>query len=186
MADIKNLTDKITEDARVKAQEILKAAEEEASLKEAEIMKAAEDRKDLILKRAVTETELIRERVISAHALSVRDEKLKERVKVIERTLQLAGEALKDLPAPQFTEYMKKALSGRQIPEGTKLKVNPSYLEEVRKEFPSADAEADERVSGFELESGGIVENHSFDSLMDFMRDELEEIAARELFSKEG
>lgn len=182
MANLDNLIGKILEDAKVKADEIIKNAETEAQEKISLAQRESVKKRDMILNRAKTESQLIEERIQSGTELKIRDDSLKAKGNVIDKTMGVIKEKLRNLTPDEFSKYVENTIGNRQIGKDEIIKVSEKYLEEAKKKFPDSKVETVKDISGFLIEKNGVIENHSFDTLIDYMKEDLEAEAAKLLF----
>ncbi|MFB0917443.1 MAG: V-type ATP synthase subunit E family protein [Clostridiaceae bacterium] len=182
MANLDNLIGKILEDAKVKAEGIIKDATTEAEKRIADAGKESLKKKEMILNRATNEGQLLEERIISGTNLKIRDESLKAKGVVIDKVMDLVKSKLSGLGPDEFANYLKKGLGDRVISSDEKLKVGENYLELAKKNFPDAAIEGAKGLTGFIIDKNGVLENHSFETLIDYMKEDLEAEAAKLLF----
>ena len=160
----------------------MKEAQTEAEKRIAEAGKESQKKKDMILSRAHNEGTLLEERIISGTNLKIRDENLKAKGKVIDRVMDLVKTNLSSVGPDDFVAYLKKGLGDRNLNVSEKLMVGEKYLELARKNFPNANIEGIKGLSGFIIDKKGVLENHSFETLIDYMKEDLEAEAAKLLF----
>lgn len=185
MSNLDNLVQKILDDAKSQASIII----DDANKTKEEIINSkareAEENKKKIIERAVSEATLLKERTISNAELKVRNEKLKAKQEVINRVFNMAKGRLKDLDQDRYISYLKSTLkklelSGQEVivvPEKMRNKVKTLGL------FPKV-SEEETVDSGFLIKDKGIILNYTFDSLIDYYRDELETEIAQSLFKE--
>ncbi len=185
MSNLDNLVQKILDDAKEQASAIVdeanKAKEEIISAK----TKEAEEKKRRIIERAEQEASLLKERTISNAELKVRNEVLRAKQEVIEKVFHLAKESLKDLDEDKYISYLQNTLKSLNlkgeetivVPEKMRKKVNKLKLNLKVSEEETVD-------SGFLIKGKGIILNYTFDSLIDYYRDELEAEIAQSLFKE--
>lgn len=184
MRNIENITEKIIEDARKQAQEIIAEARQkkEKLIKEKE--EQALDEKEKLLQKAKQEVIIEKERMISQARLQARDEVLLAKQEVIEKIFALVKEKLRNLDKKAYIEFLQKQLATRKWHGSELLFVPKKYLDDVVLLDLPVKVVTDEFVeSGFLIKDGNIITNYSFDALVDFYRDELEPIIARDLFA---
>ncbi len=185
MSNLDNLVQKILDDAKSQASAII----DDANKTKEEIIdskaREANENKKKIIERAASEASLLKERTISNAELKVRNEKLKAKQEVIDRVFNMAKERLKDLDQDRYISYLKSILkklelSGQEVivvPEKMRNKVKTLGL------FPKV-SEEETVDSGFLIKDKGIILNYTFDSLIDYYRDELETEIAQSLFKE--
>ncbi|HHV72756.1 MAG TPA: V-type ATP synthase subunit E [Clostridia bacterium] len=185
MSNLDNLVQKILDDAKYQADMIM---EESKKVNEEIInakVKEANERKAKILERAATEASLLKERVISNAELQVRNEKLKAKQEVVERVFSLAKERLKNIDEEKYISYLKNTLKGLNL-KGTETLIVPEKMKAKVKALELGLKVSDKETidSGFLLKDEGVLLNHTFDALVDFLREELEVDVAMSLFKE--
>ena len=185
MSNLENLTNKILDDAKKEADRII---EESKKINEDIVnskVKDANEKKKKILEKADTEAAMLKDRIISNAELKVRDEKLKAKQEVLNRVFELSKEKLKDINENQYLEFLKNNLKTLNL-KGTELLIVPDKMKSKVKAsglYPKvSDDEAVE--SGFLIKDNDVTMNFSFDSLVDYIRDELESEIAQDLFKE--
>ncbi len=185
MSNLDNLTQKILEDAKNKASEIVEEAEKKNRSHINHRVKEANDRREKILEKAAAEAQMLKGRVISSAELKVRDEKLSAKQEVMDKVFQMAKDRLSNLDQKEYLGYVKSSLEkvktdGRPTLLVPKGKMN--QLEELSKDMELVE---DPSVkSGYILKDGEIVYNYTFDALVDEIREDLEGEIAQKLFEE--
>ena len=185
MSNLENLVQKILDDAKKEADLIT----EEANKKKEEIVnlkvKEANEAKTRILEKASREAEMIKDRIISNAELSARDEKLNAKQVIIEKVFSLAKENLKSLNEDDFIKFLKGNIETMTL-NGSEVLIVPEYMKEkVISLGLSLKVSEDETVeSGFLIKNNNVIMNYSFESLVDFLREELEGEIAVKLFKE--
>lgn len=185
MSNLENLVQRILDDAKEKANQIMeeanKAKEEIIALKEKEAL----DNKKKIIERAKREADLAKERIISGAELKVRNEKLLAKQKVLDRVFNLAKERLRALEEDKYISFLQNVIKGLNL-KGDEVLVVPEHMKATVKELGiHPNVSEDESVdSGFLIKDKGIILNYTFDSLVEHYRDELETEIAQELFKE--
>lgn len=181
MSNLSNITDKIVTDAKVQADEILQKAKARADRTVQMRERMAEDARERILNAAHRDAALASERIQSNAQLQVRDTSLATKQQVISEIFDEAKEELKNLPEASYLNYIKANI-GTVGPQ-TRLVVTKNHASAVAGAFPNAKVSQDEFVeSGFIVDQGGIQDNFTFDTYLDFIREDLEAEVARLLF----
>ncbi len=183
MSNLDNLTQKILEDAKNKA-DIIK---EESTRKNEDIVssrvKDATERQKKIIEKATTEASMMKDRVISNAELRVRDEKLKAKQQLMDRVFIKSKERLNNINEEDFIKFLTSKIKNINF-KGTEVIVVPERMKSKVKSlglYPKVSE--DETVdSGFIIKDNNVVLNYSFDSLVDYLREELESEVAKDLF----
>lgn len=185
MSNLENLTNKILDDAKKEADRII---EESTKINEDIIstkVNEGNERKKRIIEKAVAEAAMMKDRIISNAELKVRDEKLKAKQVVLDRVFNLSKERLKGLNEDKYLEFLKNNFKTLNL-KGTELLIVPEKMRSKVKAtglFPRVSD--DETVeSGFILKDKDVTMNFSFDSIVDYLREELESEIAQDLFKE--
>ena len=178
MSNLDNLTSKIITDAKSKADEIIKDAEEKAKQKYDLEIKKVDVKKQTLLENARRERELL-----SSANLKSRNEKLKAKQTVINKVIDKLKSKLVNMNENDYISYLNQNIDKNSI-AGKELIVKKEFVDKVKQEFSTAKVKENEFVtSGFIIEENGIQENYTFEVKLDFMRDELEVEISKLLFS---
>jgi len=185
MSNLENLINKILEDAKIEADKILEeSAKINKDILDSKINEANEKKKK-ILDKAVNEASMIKDRIISNAELKVRDEKLKIKQEIIDKVFDLAKKKLKELTEDEYIKFLTNNLKSINL-KGTEILIVPENMKARVKAIESMPKVSDDEIvdSGFILKDGDIAVNYSFDSLVDYLREELETEIAQHLFKE--
>lgn len=185
MSSLDNLTQKIIEDARISANRILQDAEEEKQGLVSSRIKEAEKIAEKMIERANVDATALRERTVSSAELKIRDEKLLSKRNVIEKTFQLAKSRLTNINEDDYIDFLKNNIKALKL-KGTETLIVPENMKESVKNLDLQLKVSDTETvnSGFLIKDNNTILNFTFESLIDFMRDELESDLARTLFKE--
>ncbi|CAK7036685.1 MAG: V-type proton ATPase subunit E [Peptostreptococcus russellii] len=180
MAELSNLTNRILEEAKSLADEIVKSAE----LKAENIMKKSNEqaklRYDSIVEKGTLEAENLKERLKSNAKLKARDNELNAKQEVIKRVFEEALEDVKNIDDEKLISYIQKNAS---FSEDSILLVQKDRLDLVKEKFPQLKVSEERFVdSGFVEISGGIEKNFTFSTQIDYIKDEIQGEIAKVLF----
>lgn len=182
MGDIQNLTDEILRDATQKAEKILADAKQTIEQKGKAAEHEAQSHRQRILNRAELDAKLITERIISGAKLKLRDQKLSAKGEVIDRVMAKVNEKIKHISTQDEVKYILADLNGRTLASGEKLIVREGMADKVKAVLPGVTVEEQAGISGFIIDRGGVIENHSLESSLDFLKEDLEAEASQILF----
>lgn len=187
MAKVENLTQKILDDARQQADAILREHEEKRTHADDRRNREREDEIARIERSAENEAARTRERVLSNARLTARNEELTIRQEKMNEAFQRAKEKLTEMPDAAFKSFVERTLknigpTGAQaivIPETRKAALGDTVSGiPVEVEPGSAD--------GFSVRSERVFLNYRFDSLVNSVREEMEQEIRASLFEKEA
>lgn len=180
MAELSNLTNRILDEAKKSADEIVKSAE----LKSEKIIeKSKEDAKtsyDSIVGKGALEAENLKERLKSNAKLKARDNELNAKQEVIKKVFEEALEDMKNIDNEKLVSYIQNNAS---FSEGSLLVVQKDKLNFIKDRFPQLRVSEERFVeSGFVEISGGIEKNFTFGTQIDYIKDEVQGEIAKVLF----
>lgn len=182
MAGLENILNKIIEDAKTKADEIIAEAEDK---KNTIVEKRKDDAKflaDKINEISKREREDILKRAKSRAELKARDDVLAEKHRVIDRVFEKAIVELENLSEEDFVKFVKNNVEGVED-KNSILDVPSKYREAVKNAnlgFKISDKDVDR---GFVLHNGNLIYNGDFRAIVKSEREELEKFLAEKLFS---
>jgi len=198
MSNLENLSSKIIEDAKVKAEAILKEAKGNENLLIEKKIKEAEALKQQMLEKTKIEAVTVSMRIISNSQLTVRNDKLVAKQKMIGNVFTAALEKLVAMNDSEYLELIKVYLLSMPIAGDEELILPAKYKSLISNEFLSGinfslkangkigelklSCDAREIQSGFIVLKNGIEVNNTFESLVNSLRDELEPEIVNELF----
>jgi len=185
MSNLENLTNKILEDARIEADRIMEeSAKINKDIMDSKINEANEKKKKIIEKAAI-EAAMIKDRIVSNAELKVRDEKLKIKQEIIDKVFDLSKERLKQLPEDEYIKFLTNNLKSMNL-KGSEILIVPEKMKAKVKAVESLPKVSENETvdSGFILKDNDITINFEFDSLVDYLREELESEIAKHLFKE--
>lgn len=183
MSNLDNLTQKILDDAKNKADIIM----EESTRKKDEIfnsrVKDANEKQAKIIEKATIEASMMKDRVISNAELRVRDERLKAKQQLINDVFSKAEERLNNLDEEEYVKFLTSNIKNINF-KGNELIVVPEKMKQKVKTLGLYPKVADDESveSGFLVKDNDVVLNFTFKSLINYYREELEGEIAKELF----
>jgi V/A-type H+-transporting ATPase subunit E len=184
MSNLENLTEKILEEARVKAEKQIRDAEAFSQDTVAKKVKEAEERKVKLLEKAAFDANLLKERIVSNAEVNSRNEVLNGKQKIIEQVFVEAKKRLSELPKDDYIAYVKNTLSTLKLKGTETLLVKKEYQDEIRALGLGYDVSDESVESGFQVKDDKISLNYNFNDMVDFYRDELVKDVASALFKE--
>lgn len=182
MGDIEKLTQEILKEAEQKAAQILAEAGQAANNRTQIGQHESLAHKVRILARAETEAKLASERIVSGARLKLRDEKLSAKGEVIDKVMAKVTEKIRNISEADTLSYILSSLKGRPLKADEKLIVKTGLAAKVKQTLTTAVVEEQEGISGFVIDRGGVIENYSFESTLDYLKEDLEAEASQILF----
>ena len=199
MSNLDNLSTKIVEDASVKAEAILKEANDNGKLMVENKIKKAEVLKGQMLEKSKIEAITVKQRIVSNAQLAVRNENIVAKQKMIDKVFVEALEKLVSIKDEEYLELVKKYLLSMPIVGDEEIILPGKYKNIVNKEYLSGInsaliasgklgeiklcSEDRDIKSGFIIIKNGIEINNTFESLVNSLRDELESEIVKVLFN---
>ena len=182
MAGLENILNKIIEDAKTKADEIIKEAEEKQHLV---VEKREDDAKflaDKINEISIKEREDILKRAKSSAELKARDDILAEKHKLIDKILKKAVAQLENLSEEDFVKFVKNNVKGVED-KNSILDVPSKYRAAVKNANLGFKVSETDVERGFVLHNGNLIYNGDFKALVKSEREDLEKFLAEKLVS---
>jgi len=185
MSNLDNLTQKILEDAKNKASEIVDEAEKKNRSLINHRVKEANEKKEKVIEKAAAEAQMLKSRVISSAELKVRDEKLSAKQEVMDKVFQMAKDKLSNLDKKDYLDYVKASLEKIRTDGRPTLLIPVGKMDQLKELSADLELVEDPSVkSGYILKDGEIVYNYTFDALVDEIREDLEGEIAQKLFEE--
>lgn len=183
MSNLDNLIQKILEDAKVEAGKI----REEADKKRNEIIHEQEEKankeRDILIEKTKKDASLQDNMILSNAELRVRNDLLKARQDILDKVFQLAKEKLVNLGDKEYTDFVVNKLGGLNLKGKETLLVPKAKVDLVKSlDLKLEISDSATLESGFILMDNNVNYNFSFDTLIDFQRDDLETEIAKMLF----
>jgi V/A-type H+-transporting ATPase subunit E len=199
MSNLNNLSSKIVEDASIKAEAMLKEANDNGTSMIGNKVKSAKALELQMLEKAKIEASTAKQRIISSTILTVRNEKLMAMQEIIDKVFKDALEKLLVMGDKEYLELIKRYLLSMPIAGNEELILpiklrnvfSDGYLAEINAalklsgKIGEMKLSSDERNinSGFIVIKNGIEINNTFENLVNSLREELEAEIVKELFN---
>ncbi len=199
MSNLNNLTSKIVEDAKEKAKSIIEEANNESQSIIDKKTKQAESIKKDVLEKAKSDASLRKDRIISSAELEVRNKKLKAKQEVINKVFNKALDELSNMEEEIYMKLVKDYILSMDIagdeelmvPEKYKNCIDQNYISNINSELKASGKKGEIKLSsegrsissGFILSKNGIDINNTFETLVGYLRDELEAEIVKILFN---
>lgn len=190
MPNLNNLTSKIIEDAQNTANEIILENEKEEKKIIKEWKEKGEKEKAKILEKAQIDAANMEEKAISNIKLKVRNEILEAKQKLISKVFNTALQNLYQMSDDEYKEFIKNYILNIDI-EGDEeilvenrrqVVISEDFVKEVNNLLTNATKKGELKLStnkrvvngGFILIKNGVEVNCTYESLLEYYRDELE------------
>ena len=169
MSNLDNITSKIIEDAKLKAEEIINAAKDSAEKIVEDKILQGEKKKALIIENSEKEAKTLIDRKLSKQNLEVRDDLISAKQEVVNRVIDMVKYKLNNLD----DNFLKKSLSSFEG-DDLELIVPEDKRELVKKENLNIRLSDDEAISsGFAVRAENMYYNNDFDGVVESKRDDL-------------
>ncbi len=183
MSNLDNLTAKILADAKEKAARIVENAKAEAEAKIAEELRLAEAESEKIAADAELEAARRAGQIVTGNALAMRDENLAAKREMLDKVFTEALKRLNDMPKEEFEKFLSGYLSKLEL-SGESLYLPAKYgITQVPAEGVALGSDSRAIDGGFILSKDGIEQNHTFEALLRYYRDEMESEVLKILYA---
>ena len=173
MANLDNLTAKILADAQAKAAQIAAEATREADAKVAEEVRLASEEAAKIVADSELEAARQAEQLVSGKILAIRDENLAAKREMLDKVFAGALTRLNSMPKAEFEKFLAGCLSKLEL-DGEELFL-PERYGITAVPFSGVTVGGSRNIEGgFILAKNGIEQNHTFEALLRYYRDDLE------------
>lgn len=174
MNNLENIINKIKADSKLKEEILLKETINKKEVLKKEIESRFEKESEILKNRYETNKALELERIASSMELKFKNVILKAKGEIIKNLLEDLKEELSNVNEEELFVYIDKILKKRPLNDNEIL-VFPSKYSNMLSKFKNSKV-CSNLKNGFLITYEGIEENYSFDSLIKFKYEELEEI----------
>lgn len=173
MSNLDNITSKIIEDAKLKAEEIIESAKVSAEQIVEDKILQGEKKKAEIIENSERDAKTLIDRKLSKQNLQVRDDLISAKQEVVDRVIDMVKYKLKNLDDKTYISFLKKVLSSFE--EDDLLLIVPEDKRElVEKENLNIKLSDEEAISsGFAVRAENMYYNNDFDGVVESIRDDL-------------
>lgn len=183
LSNLDNIIEEILKDAESEAEKIIeKAKKDSENLKEKTENDVARQ-VEKIMEKAKVDGEQAKERIISNSKLVARDKLLVAKQDVIDKVLENAKEKLKDIDHDLYLKYVENALKSLDVKEDSEILLTEKEKSLAKETLFGIKVADDTVLSGFSLRNGKILFNNEFSSIIDNLKEDLEQDIAKMLFS---
>lgn len=183
MSNLDNIINEILQDADKEAKNLIDEAKVEVEnlvgQKETEAKKEAEK----IVEKAKIEAGQLKDRMVSNSNLKSRDMVLVAKQQMIDKVFELAKDKLRNLDSEKYLKFVENSLKNLEVKENTEILLTSKEKERAGNEIFGIKVSDDVVESGFSLKTGKIIINNEFSSIVDLVKEELEQEVAEKLFS---
>lgn len=183
MSNLDNIIDEILQDAENESKKIVEDAKSEVAVLVGKTESEAQKKADKIIEKAKVEATQSKERIISNSSLTARDMVLVAKQEMINKVFELTKEKLKTLNHDDYLKFVENSLKALEVREDSEIILTENEKKLAGEKLFGIKV-ADETVeSGFSLKNGKIILNNEFSSLIDLVKEDLEQEVADKLFS---
>lgn len=183
MSNLDNIIDEILQDAENESKKVVEDAKSEVAVLVGKTESEAQKKADKIIEKAKVEATQSKERIISNSSLTARDMVLVAKQEMINKVFELTKEKLKTLNHDDYLKFVENSLKALEVREDSEIILTENEKKLAGEKLFGIKV-ADETVeSGFSLRNGKIILNNEFSSLIDLVKEDLEQEVADKLFS---
>lgn len=183
MSNLDNIIDEILQDAENESKKVVEDAKSEVAVLVGKTESEAQKKADKIIEKAKVEATQSKERIISNSSLTARDMVLVAKQEMINKVFELTKEKLKTLNHDDYLKIVENSLKALEVREDSEIILTENEKKLAGEKLFGIKV-ADETVeSGFSLKNGKIILNNEFSSLIDLVKEDLEQEVADKLFS---
>lgn len=183
MSNLDNIIDEILQDAENESKKVVEDAKSEVAVLVGKTESEAQKKADKIIEKAKVEATQSKERIISNSSLTARDMVLVAKQEMINKVFELTKEKLKTLNHDDYLKFVENSLKALEVREDSEIILTENEKKLAGEKLFGVKI-ADETVeSGFSLRNGKIILNNEFSSLIDLVKEDLEQEVADKLFS---
>ncbi|BFT66665.1 V-type ATP synthase subunit E [Parvimonas sp. KA00067] len=183
MSNLDNIIDEILQDAENESKKVVEDAKSEVAVLVGKTESEAQKKADKIIEKAKVEATQSKERIISNSSLTARDMVLVAKQEMINKVFELTKEKLKTLNHDDYLKFVENSLKALEVREDSEIILTENEKKLAGEKLFGIKV-ADETVeSGFSLKNGKIILNNEFSSLIDLVKEDLEQEVADKLFS---
>lgn len=199
MSNLSNITSKILKDAEEKSENIISKANAEKDSMISKKVTIANELASEIVKKAEIEAKSIKERIISAAKLEVRNNKLSAKQEKISEVFEKSIDSLCSMSKEEFINFVENSILSIGVEGDETLILNEagikvideSFIKELNSKLNARGIDGKIKLAsktrefrgGFILEKNGIEINNTYEALVEALRDEVEYEVAGVLFN---
>lgn len=199
MSNLSNITSKILKDAEEKSESIISKANAEKDSMISKKVTIANELANEIVKKAEIEAKSVKERIISAAKLEVRNNKLSAKQEKISEVFEKSIDSLCSMSKEEFINFVENSILSIGVEGDETLILNESgikvidesFIKELNSKLNARGIDGKIKLAsktrefrgGFILEKNGIEINNTYEALVEALRDEVEYEVAGVLFN---
>lgn len=183
MSNLDNIIDEILQDAENESKKIVEDAKSEVADLVGKTESEAQKKAEKIVEKAKVEGVQSKDRIISNSSLTARDMVLVAKQEMINKVFELTKEKLKTLNHEDYLNFVEKSLKTLDIKEDSEIILTESEKNLAGEKLFGIKVANETVESGFSLKNGKIILNNEFSSLVDLIKEDLEQEVADKLFS---
>ena len=183
MSNLDNIIDEILQDAENESKKIVEDAKSEVADLVGKTESEAQKKAEKIVEKAKVEGAQSKDRIISNSSLTARDMVLVAKQEMINKVFELTKEKLKTLNHEDYLNFVEKSLKTLDIKEDSEIILTESEKKLAGEKLFGIKVANETVESGFSLKNGKIILNNEFSSLVDLIKEDLEQEVADKLFS---
>lgn len=175
MSNLDNIVNKIIADNEEKIKVLKLEANHQIQILKSEFDEKINDEKNSILRKFELNKTLELERIQSSTELKANNILLAKKQELIENIVEELKEKLNNISINEMYDFISSNLEKRNKSFEDEVILLPSRYESLKDKFKNIEI-TDDVKNGFVIKYKGIEENYTFDSLINYKKEELEEI----------
>lgn len=175
MSNLDNIVNKIIADNEEKIKVLKLEANHQIQILKSEFDEKINDEKNSILRKFELNKTLELERIQSSTELKANNILLAKKQELIENIVEELKEKLNNISINEMDDFISSNLEKRNKSFEDEVILLPSRYESLKDKFKNIEI-TDDVKNGFVIKYKGIEENYTFDSLINYKKEELEEI----------
>lgn len=183
MSNLDNIIDEILQDAENESKKVVEDAKSEVAVLVGKTESEAQKKADKIIEKAKVEATQSKDRIISNSSLTARDMVLVAKQEMINKVFELTKEKLKTLNHDDYLKFVENSLKTLEVREDSEIILTENEKKLAGEKLFGVKVAAETVESGFSLKNGKIILNNEFSSLIDLVKEDLEQEVADKLFS---
>ncbi len=189
MSGLQNLINKVISDSKESSDKILKENEIECDKIKQEIEKETQKEYEEIINKAHQDASLLHERIISKEELNLRNKTLILKQESIENCMEKLRDRLMNLKEEEYLKYLKNGLLTVDASEDVEVKVANKFKKSAEKllikmgDKYKISNDTLKNNDGFILIKDKLIMDFTYESVIDFYKDDLEKMIIEELFT---
>lgn len=183
MSNLDNIIEEILQVADKEAKDIIKNAELESNNLIEKVKIEAQKNADKIIEKAKFEATQTKDRIVSNSNLVARDNVLVAKQGMIDTIFEMAKEKLKDIDHESYLKFVENSLKNLQVKDNSEIMLTEKEKNLTDGTLFGIKVSEETVQSGFSLKNDKILFNNEFGTIIDILKEDLEQEVVNKLFS---